>query len=171
MPSGFLIKPCLILKEDTEMVTTQALANIFDHFDRTALHPYAVGFDRIFDQLHDHYALHQRNTGFPPYNIRKDGDYNFVIELALAGLSQDDLEVEVAEGTLTVRSVEPKHEEDDGGYSELLHRGISYRKFSRSWTLADDVVVDAAKMKDGMLTIHLERVVPEEKKPRKITIK
>ena len=153
------------------MVTTQALTNIFDHFDRNLLTPYAVGFDRVFDRLHDHYALHQRNTGFPPYNIRKDGDYNFVIELALAGLSQDDLEVVVAEQTLTVRSVEKKHEEDDGGYPELLHRGISYRQFSRSWTLADDVVVNDAKMKDGMLAIHLERVIPDEKKPRTITIK
>ena len=167
MPSGFLIKPCLILKEDTEMVTTQALANIFDHFDRNLLTPYTVGFDRIFDQLNNHYALHQSNTGFPPYNIRKEGDYNFVIELALAGLSQDDLEVEVTDGTLTVRSVEKKQE--DGG--ELLHRGISYRQFSRSWTLADDVVVNDAKMENGMLMIHLERVVPEEKKPRTITIK
>ena len=171
MPSGFLIKPCLILKEDTEMVTTQALANIFDHFDRNLLTPYAVGFDRIFDQLADHQALHQRNTGFPPYNIRKDGDYNFVIELALAGLSQDDLEVIVAEQTLTVRSVEKKHEEDDGGYPELLHRGISFRKFTRSLTLADDVVVNDAKMKDGMLTIHMEHVIPDEKKPRVINIK
>ena len=149
------------------MVTTQALVNIFDHFDRNLLTPYAVGFDPMFDRLHDHYALHQRNTGFPPYNIRKDGDYNFVIELALAGLSQNDLEVEVADGTLTVRSVEKK-QEDDG---ELLHRGISYRQFSRSWTLADDVVVNDAKMENGMLTVHLERVVPEEKKPRIIKIK
>ena len=155
------------------MVTTQAISNIFDHFDRNLLTPYAVGFDRVFDRLNN-YVVHQNHmtpTGFPPYNIRKDGDFNYVIEMALAGLSKDDLEVEVADGTLTVRSVEPKHEEDDGGYPELLHRGISYRKFSRSWTLADDVVVDAAKMKDGMLSIHLERVVPEEKKPRKITIK
>ena len=149
------------------MVTTQALTNIFDHFDRNLLTPYAVGFDRIFDQLQDHHALHQRNTGFPPYNIRKDGDYNYVIELALAGLSQDDLEVEVAEQTLTVRSVDKKQEE--GG--ELLHRGISYRQFSRSWTLADDVIVNSAKMENGMLMIHLEHVIPEEKKPRKITIK
>ena len=149
------------------MVTTQALANIFDHFDRNLLTPYAVGFDRMFDRLHDHYALHQSNTGFPPYNIRKEGDYNFVIELALAGLSKKDLEVEVVEGTLTVRSVEKKQEE--GG--ELLHRGISYRQFNRSWTLADDVVVNDAKMENGMLLIQLERVVPEEKKPRTITIK
>ena len=154
------------------MVTTQALTNIFDHFDRNLLTPYAVGFDRVFDRLNN-YVVHQNHmtpTGFPPYNIRKDGDFNYVIEMALAGLSKDDLEVEVADGTLTVRSVEPKHEEADGGYPELLHRGISYRKFSRSWTLADDVVVDAAKMKDGMLSIHLEHVVPEEKKPRTVKI-
>ena len=154
------------------MVTTRAIANIFDQFDRTLLTPYAVGFDRMFDRLNN-YVVHQTHmtpTGFPPYNIRKDGDFNYVIEMALAGLSKDDLEVEVADGTLTVRSVEPKHEEDDGGYPELLHRGISYRKFSRSWTLADDVVVDTAKMKDGMLSIHLEHVVPEEKKPRTVKI-
>ena len=149
------------------MVTTQALANVFDHFDRNLLNPYAVGFDRMFDRLHDHYALHQTNSGFPPYNIRKDGDYNFVIELALAGLSKDDLEVKVEDQTLTVRSVEKKQEED----GELLHRGISYRQFSRSWTLAEDVIVNDAKMANGMLTVHLERVVPDEKKPRTIKIK
>ena len=149
------------------MVTTQALANVFDHFDRNLLNPYAVGFDRMFDRLQDHQALHQTNTGFPPYNIRKEGDYNFVIELALAGLTKEDLEVEVVEGTLIVRSVEKKKEE--GG--ELLHRGISYRQFNRSWTLADDVVVNDARMENGMLLIDLERVVPEEKKPRTIKIK
>lgn len=149
------------------MVTTRAIANIFDHFDQNLLSPYAVGFDRIFDRLQDHYALHQTNTGFPPYNIRKDGDFNFVIELALAGLSKDDLEVKVADQTLTVRSAEKKQEED----GELLHRGISYRQFSRSWTLAEDVVVNDAQMANGMLTVHLERVVPDEKKPRTIKIK
>ena len=112
------------------MVTTRAIANIFDQFDRSLLSPYTVGFDRMFDRLHDHYVLHQTNSGFPPYNIRQDDDFNFVIELALAGLSKDDLEVEVADGVLTVRSVEKKEDED----GELLHRGISHRKFSRSWT-------------------------------------
>ena len=148
------------------MVTTRAIANIFDQFDRSLLSPYTVGFDRMFDRLHDHYVLHQTNSGFPPYNIRQDDDYNFVIELALAGLSKDDLEVEVSDVVLTVRSVEKKEDED----GELLHRGISHRKFSRSWTLADDVVVQDAKMNNGMLTVHLERVIPEEKKPRTISI-
>ena len=149
------------------MVTTQALTGLFDHFDRNLLTPYAVGFDRVFDRLNT-YVVNQNSmtpTGFPPYNIRKDGDYNYTIEMALAGMSKSDLEVEVADGTLTVRS---KDKQDDGG--ELVHRGISYRKFTRSWTLADDVVVNDAKMKDGMLLIHLEHVVPEEKKPQLIKI-
>jgi len=151
------------------MVTTQALTNIFDHFDRNLLTPYAVGFDRVFDRLNT-YVVNQNHmtpTGFPPYNIRTEGDYNYVIEMALAGMSKDDLEVEVADQTLTVRSIEKKA--DEGG--ELLHRGISYRQFSRSWTLADEVVVSDAKMENGMLMIHLEHVVPEEKKPRTVKIK
>ena len=160
------------------MVTTQALTNIFDHFDRNLLTPYAVGFDRVFDRL-DHYVTNQSRMtpgGFPPYNIRTEGDYNYVIEMALAGLSKDDLEVQVADGTLTVRSLKKEESEQDAGYKrmageEFLHQGISYRQFSRSWTLADDVVVNEAKMENGMLSVHLERVIPEEKKPRKITIK
>jgi len=151
------------------MVTTQAISNIFDHFDRNLLTPYAVGFDRVFDRLNN-YVVHQNHmtpTGFPPYNIRKEGDFNYVIEMALAGLSKDDLEVEVSDGTLSVRSKDKKDDEE----GELLHRGISYRKFSRSWTLADDVVVNEAKMENGMLLINLEHVVPEEKKPRLVKIK
>ena len=149
------------------MVTTQAISNIFDHFDRNLLTPYAIGFDGVFDRL-NHYMVTQNTgapQGFPPYNIRKEGDYNYTIEMALAGMSKDDLEVEVADSTLNVRSKD-KQEED----GELLHRGISYRKFKRSWTLADDGVVRDAKMKDGMLLIHLEHIVPEEKKPRLIKI-
>ena len=151
------------------MVTTQAISNIFDHFDRNLLTPYAVGFDRVFDRLNN-YVVHQNHmtpTGYAPYNIRKEGDFNYVIEMALAGLSKDDLEVEVSDGTLSVRSKDKK--DDEAG--ELLHRGISYRKFSRSWTLADDVVVNEAKMENGMLLINLEHVVPEEKKPRLVKIK
>ncbi len=149
------------------MVTTQAITCLFDHFYRNLLTPYAFGFDRVFDRLNT-YVVNQNSmtpTGFPPYNIRKDGDYNYTIEMALAGMSKSDLEVEVADGTLTVRS---KDKQEDSG--ELVHRGISYRKFTRSWTLADDVVVNDAKMKDGMLMIHLEHVVPEEKKPQLIKI-
>ena len=120
------------------MVTTQAISNIFDNFDRNLLTPYAIGFDGVFDRL-NHYMVNANTLspqGFPPYNIRKEGDYNYTIEMALAGMSRDDLEVEVADGTLTVRSVDKK--EQDG---ELLHQGISYRKFKRSWTLANDCLL------------------------------
>ena len=160
------------------MVTSRAIANIFDHFDQNLLTPYAVGFDRVFDRLNTYVANqnHMTPTGFPPYNIRTEGDYNYVIEMALAGLSKDDLEVQVADGTLTVRSLKKEESDQDAGYKrmageEFLHQGISYRQFSRSWTLADDVIVKDAKMENGMLLIHLEHVVPEEKKPRTVKIK
>ena len=138
--------------------------NLFDNFNQ--LMPYAVGFDRVFDQLQNYASHNATSTGFPPYNIRKDGDYSFVIDMALAGFSKEDIEVEVADGLLTVRSVKENDENDDS-----IYRGISYRKFNRKFTLADDIVVKDASLENGMLVISLERVVPEEKKPRKIEIK
>ena len=138
--------------------------SLFDNFNQ--LTPYAVGFDRVFDRLND-YASHQSTSNtFPPYNIRKDGDFNFEIEMALAGFGKKDIEVEVADGVLTVRSVKDNEESDD-----VIHRGISYRKFVRKFTMADDIVVNSAKLQNGLLHISLERIVPEEKKPRLIDIK
>ena len=101
-----------------------------------------------------------------PYNIRKEGDLNHVIEMALAGFSKDDIEIEVAQGVLTVKSM--KENEDD---ETTVHRGISYRKFDRKFTLADDIVVNDAKLENGLLTITLEQIIPEEKKPKLIKIK
>ena len=144
------------------MVTSKALS-LFDNFNQ--LTPYAVGFDRIFNQL-SNYADNQRaSTGFPPYNIRKGGEYTYVIEMAVAGFGKKDIEVEVAEGTLTVRSVKENDKSDDD-----IYRGISYRKFDRKFTLADDIVVNGAELENGMLTITLERVIPEHKKPRLIEV-
>ena len=94
-------------------------------------------------------------------------DYTYQIDMALAGFGKDDIEVEVAENALTVRSDKKDDPKDEFTY----HRGISYRKFERKFTLADDIVVTDAKLENGMLTIELERVVPEEKKPRTIKIK
>ena len=145
------------------MVTSKALS-LFDNFNQ--LTPYAVGFDRVFDQLNAYVTNNVTSTGFPPYNIRKDGDYTYVIEMALAGFGKEDIEVEVKEGLLTVHSVKENDENDSN-----LYRGISYRKFNRKFTLADDVEVNDASLENGMLTISLERIVPEEKKPRTITIK
>jgi len=145
------------------MVTNKALS-LFDNFNQ--LTPYAVGYDRIFDHLNNYVSNNVTSTGFPPYNISKGGDYNYVIEMALAGFSKKDIEIEVADGTLTIRSTKENEESED-----TIHRGISYRKFNRKFTLAEDIVVNDASLENGMLKIDLERIVPEEKKPRKITIK
>ena len=137
---------------------------LLDNFNK--LTPYAVGFDRVFDNLNRYVDNNRNSTGFPPYNIRKEGDYNYVIELALAGFGKKDIEVEVADGTLSVRSVKENNEDDS-----TVYRGISYRKFERKFTMADDIVVNGATLENGMLTVELERVVPEEKKPRLISVK
>lgn len=135
-------------------------------FDMNRLTPYAVGFDRMFENL-QRYADHQKqSTGFPPYNIVKESDTSFFIEMAVAGLSKDDIEVEYAQGEITVRSTYDNADET----GELIHRGISKKKFNRKFTLADDIVVNSAALKNGMLTIELERIIPEEKKPRLIDI-
>ena len=145
------------------MVTSNALS-LFDNFNK--LTPYAVGFDRVFDNLQRYVDNNVTSTGFPPYNIRKEGDYNYVIEMALAGFGKKDIEVEISEGTLSIRSVKENTEDD-----ATIYRGISYRRFERKFTVADDVVVNGASLENGMLMIELERIVPEEKKPRIITVK
>ena len=149
------------------MVTSKALS-IFDNLNQ--LTPYAVGFDRVFDQLNTYAANNATSTGFPPYNIRKGGDYTYAIEMALAGFSKKDIEIEVEDGLLTVRSVK-ENDETNEEYDSKIYRGISYRKFNRKFTLADDIVVKDASLENGMLEITLERIVPDAKKPRKITIK
>ncbi len=148
------------------MNSLSTFRNALQAFDTNQLTPYAVGFDRQFDRLWD-YATHQaESTGFPPYNIVKDGDYNFTIEMALAGYSKKDIDVEVADGVLTIKSIKESNTDDD-----KLYRGIANRQFTRKFTLADDIVVKDGSLQDGMLRVELERVVPEEKKPRQITIK
>ena len=145
------------------MVTSRALS-LLDNFNQ--LTPYAVGFDRVFDTLNRYAGSEVQSTGFPPYNIRKEGDYNYVIEMALAGFGKEDIQVEVVESTLSIRSVKENPKDDATQY-----RGISYRRFERKFTLADDLVVNGANLENGMLYIDLERVVPEEKKPRLIEVK
>ena len=149
------------------MVTSKALS-LFDNFNQ--LTPYAVGFDRVFDQLNRYVDNNVTSTGFPPYNIRKGGDFNYVIEMALAGFGKEDIEVEVADSTLTVRSTKKPLNEDVASNDDTVYRGISYRKFDRKFTLAEDVVVNGAKLENGMLILELERVVPEAKKPRLVQV-
>ena len=134
--------------------------------DINKLTPYAVGFVRVFDNMARYMEHQSQSTGYPPYNIVKDGN-NFQIEIALAGVKLADLDIEVAEGVMTI-SHDPQLDEQDT--NRFVHRGISKRKFKRSFTLAEDVVVNGAKLENGMLYIALERIIPEEKQPRKIAI-
>jgi len=145
------------------MVTGNTLSLFNENFNK--LTPYAVGFDHVFDTL-NRYVDNQQAQGFPPYNIRKEGDYHYVIEMALAGFGKEDIQVEIAENILSVRSVKENSEDEDTQY-----RGISFRRFERKFTLADDLVVNNANLENGMLYIDLERIVPEEKKPRLIEVK
>ena len=124
-----------------------------------------VGFDTIFDRLMN-FSPTQQESGYPPYNIRKVDDYIYVIEIALAGFSERDIEVEVADGVVSVRSKEDK----DTAEAEYVHRGIARRSFARKWTLSDDMIVNGAEFQNGLLNINLEKVVPDEKKPRIVPI-
>ena len=132
------------------------------------LRPFSVGFDDLFDHFNNtlEYTVKQQ-TSYPPYNINKIDDLNYQIEMALAGFNKKDIEIKSADSQLTIKSVE----NDDKEEKETLHRGISKRKFSRTFTLAEDIKVNGAELKDGMLLVDLEKIVPEEKKPRTIDIK
>jgi molecular chaperone IbpA len=126
---------------------------------------FSVGFDSIFERFFDMDTT--RDSGYPPYNIRKINEAQYVIEIALAGFSKDDIEVELTEGSLAIRS---KKEEETNGEDSFVHKGIARRDFLRNFTLSDDIIVKGADLKDGMLIINLEKVIPDEKKPRLIQI-
>lgn len=137
------------------MTYTSALAN----------DPMFLGFDRIFDRMHTLNRIEQNQVKYPPYNIIKTDDNHYEVEMAIAGFTQDDLDITVEDGVMTI--VGSKEQEDD---TEYLHKGIGTRSFKRTFTLADTIVVQDAELKDGILHVHLENVIPDEKKPRKIAI-
>ena len=135
------------------------------------LRPVTVGFDNMFDHfesMFDGDVFNIPQVNFPPYNIVKTGDYTYDVELALAGFSKDDITVDYADNILSVKSIKKDEKKEEEG---VLHRGISKRMFSKSFTIADDVEVKGAELKDGLLKISMERIVPEGKKPRSIDIK
>ena len=131
-----------------------------------SLRPFSIGFDDMFDQFEN--MLGNGNlamqSNYPPYNIRKTGNDKYSIEVALAGFSKKDVEVEFEDNLLTVRTKQVNKSEDKNVNGEILHKGISQRQFARSFTIADDVKVNGAELKDGLLTIACERIVPEYKK-------
>ena len=147
---------------------TLARHSAFTPQDLQKMMGFSVGFDSIFDRFFDMDLT--RDSGYPPYNIRKINEAQYVIEIALAGFSKDDIEVEVTEGSLTIRSKKLDEKEEDTSEDSYVHKGIAKRSFLRCWTLSDDIFVKGADLRDGMLVINLEKVIPEEKKPRLITI-
>ena len=149
------------------MTNTKALS-IFNQ-----LRPVTVGFDNAFDHFERMFDTDFLTTmpSFPHYNIVKTADNQYNVELALAGYSKKDIEIELKEGVLTVKSVKSKEEKEVEDNDGVLHKGIAKRSFVKSFTIADDVEVKSAELKDGLLKVSLEKIVPDHKKARTISIK
>lgn len=135
-------------------------------FDVPQLHKFGIGFDNLFDELM-RATSQQTNSNYPPHNVIKTGDNSVLIEVAVAGFAEGEVDIQVNKNQLVIKG-EQKHK-DDGDW-EYLHRGISSRDFTHSFTLADHVEVKSAAIENGILSIHLERLVPEEAKPKSIAI-
>ena len=134
------------------------------------LRPVSVGFDSVFDHFESMFnespSLH---TNYPPYDILKTDEHSYVIELAVAGFSKKDIEVTVENGVLTVESDRKANAESSG--QEIIHRGISKRYFKKSFSISDDVEIRGAELKDGLLRISMEKIIPESRKRKEISIK
>ena len=128
-----------------------------------------LGFEPLFDRLQRLSESTDRSSNYPPYNIRKDGNF-FSIEIAVAGLTKEDIDVELTNGVLSISYDGPKTEVVNGA-NEVVYQGIAQRAFKQQFTLAEDVVVQGAELVNGLLTVNLEKIIPEEKKPRVIEIK
>ena len=124
-----------------------------------------LGFETLVDRLER--ISNESQSGYPPYNIFKDG-LKFKIEIALAGIDKKDVDIELCDGVLTIKHDGPK---EDNSAEEALHKGIAKRAFKLKVTLAEDLEVLGAAIKNGLLTVNLERVVPDHKKPRVIEVK
>lgn len=145
------------------MTSLQFKTKDLDNFYRTA-----VGFDSMFDRIFSDLQSTVKDTGFPPYNIIKNDEEHYQIEMAVAGFSQEELSIELKEGVLEIKS--NSVDADENGSSKYLYRGIAKRNFFRKFSLSDDVIVEGADLQNGLLVVKLQRVIPEEKKPRMIPI-
>jgi molecular chaperone IbpA len=138
------------------------------------LRPVTVGFDNVFDHFERMFEDDFRGLSvpnFPPYNIVKTGKNTYDVELALAGYSKKDIDVSLEEGVLTIKSVKSEEEKEVEDNNGVLHQGIAKRYFSKAFTIADDVEVKGAELKDGLLKVSMERIVPEHKKAQTIEVK
>ena len=136
-------------------------------FDTQALSRALVGFDRLFDTFETRFA-NQLTNNYPPHNVVKTDDTHYEIEIAVAGFKKNEIAVEIEQDILTVRG--SSETPNESATRQYLHRGLSSRNFERSWQLAEHMVVRGAEIKDGILTISLEYVIPEEKKARVIDV-
>ena len=141
------------------MVTN--LLNMNDPFFRTS-----IGFDKMFDHLERLNSASNAHEGYPPYNLIRKGEETFVIEIALAGFSKKELDVEIKENILSVKG----SKEEETAKRAYVHQGLASRAFERHFTLADHVEVVDGDIVNGVLVINLERVVPDVLKPKKITL-
>jgi molecular chaperone IbpA len=139
----------------------------FDTNSLAQLNRALVGFDRLFDGFETRFA-NQLATNYPPHNVVKLDENRYAIEIAVAGFKRHEINVEIEQEVLTVRGDSETPNESTS--RQYLHRGLSSRNFERSWQLAEHMVVKGAEIKDGILTINLEYVIPEEKKARVIDI-
>ena len=140
------------------------ILNFTDPFFTTRV----LGFEPLFDRLQRLSESNERSSSYPPYNISKDGNL-FAIEIAVAGLSKEDIQIELANGVLSVSYDGPKSELINGE-DKVVYQGIAQRAFKQQYTLSEDVVVQDAELINGLLTINLEKIIPDEKKPRMIKI-
>jgi molecular chaperone IbpA len=154
---GHITITCLIKEK-----TMTHFNDVFGKF--TTEFPFAIGFDRTLQLLER--ADVQSNSNYPPYNIVKVDEENFQIELAVAGFNKKEISISKEKEVLIVMG----KQKDQGNAREFVHQGLSSRNFTRKFTLADDIVVKGADMKDGILSVSLERVIPEEDKPKEIKI-
>lgn len=129
--------------------------------------PFFIGFDKLIDRV-NHRSLQEVTQNYPPYNIIKTDENHYTVQLAVAGFTEADLHAKVEDGMLTVEG--KKADKEDSEEVSYLHRGISGRNFKRTFTLSDTIVVRNATLNDGVLSVELENVVPDEKKPRVIEI-
>jgi molecular chaperone IbpA len=137
--------------------------------DIPSIHKFGIGFDSILDELMRVNAQ-QTNTNYPPYNIVKHSEDAFAIELAVAGFREGDINITLEKNVLTIKGQQTESLDELEKEVEYVHRGISARNFDRTFTLADYVEVLGAKAENGILTIELERQVPEEQKPKTVAI-
>lgn len=138
----------------------------------TKLDPFFVGFDRMFHTLDEQVNRGYNVPSYPPYNIIKLGELRHVIEVAVAGFTKEDIDITLQEGKLSIVGVHPEVRNQTGNECDnFVYKGIAERNFERTFTLADTVVVKSAELEHGVLKIYLENELPEEKKPKKISIK